>query len=441
MHLAPWSRPRDRGQKEYVYVIHFVVFPTHSGVASLPIQEWRLATRHLSFRPGLGGEDGCYKEDVSHPVSARLNPHYLFLPSRVSLTPATLKPCRLATMAITENPQGDGQRAARKVWQPLHPDVRSRLDPQYLELHDGVLQYVQPTNEKPWDPSIRLSAGVSTGLGPVPVGSTEDIAVGNFKIRVYTPQTGRPDEGWPVFIWLHGGGFALGDLGSDDDLLTRVCQEARCVVCTIGYRLAPEHKYPAAVEDSVEGTRWILSPDGIGRLGLDRSRVAIGGVSAGAHLAAATCLHWADGDLAGVEPLLQILVVPVVDNTALPSSERWSLNGPTAPGLTPERMLWYRRMWLKEETDDALNWDASIDRAPVELLAKMPRAFVAVAELDLLAPEGVDFADQMRAAGVEVEIKVFTGCPHALLSYAGWMDKGKELLYDCVDRVKGAFAS
>lgn len=121
----------------------------------------------------------------------------------------------------------------RKAWQPLHPDVRPRLDPQYVQLHDEVLQYVFPDHEKPWDPAIRLgSPNAPLGLGPVPVGAVETFDLGLFQIRAFTPNTTtqgpsdspRPDAGWPLFVWFHGGGFALGDLDSDWDVITRICQ-------------------------------------------------------------------------------------------------------------------------------------------------------------------------------------------------------------------------
>lgn len=335
----------------------------------------------------------------------------------------------------------------RKAWQPLHPDVRPRLDPQYVQLHDEVLQYVFPDHEKPWDPAIRLgSPNAPLGLGPVPVGAVETFDLGLFQIRAFTPNTTtqgpsdspRPDAGWPLFVWFHGGGFALGDLDSDWDVITRICQESHCVVASVGYRLAPEHKYPASIQDGVAALRWLLSPqDGVAKLNLDRTRFALGGASAGALLAVASALHCAEDADPDVRPLLQVLIVPVVDNTAQPDGERWSVNGPVTPGLTPMRMLWYRNMWLNTPAD-AENWDASIDRAPPELIARLPPAFVAIADQDLLAPEGEQFADLMTAAGVPVEKKIYEGCTHALLAYSRRMDKSRELLYDCVDRVRAA---
>ncbi|KAL8410440.1 hypothetical protein RB596_000213 [Gaeumannomyces avenae] len=347
-----------------------------------------------------------------------------------------------ATPAAADTTAADQPRTA---WQPLHPDARARLDPQYVELHDKVLQYFFPEHEKPWDPAIRRgSPNAPLGLGALPVGAVENFDLGLFKIRAFVPSiegpsdSPRPDAGWPLFVWFHGGGFALGDLDSDQDIITRICQESRCVVASIGYRLAPEHKYPASIEDGIAALRWLLSPeDGVEKLDLDRTQFALGGASAGALLAISTALHCAEDADLDVRPSLQVLIVPVVDNTAQPDGERWSVNGPTAPGLTPKRMLWYRNMWLNSP-EDALNWDASVDRAPPELIARLPPSFVAIAGQDLLAPEGEQFVDLMIAAGVPVEKKIYEGCTHALLAYSGRMDKSRELLYDCVNRIRDA---
>lgn len=115
------------------------------------------------------------------------------------------------------------------VWQPLHPEVRPRLDTQYVELHDTLLQYARPTHTQPWDASIRqpTQASVKTGLDIVPV-LAEEVQLEGFTILVLTPVTGpedepKPESGWPVFIWFHGGGFVLGDHSSELDLLTRIC--------------------------------------------------------------------------------------------------------------------------------------------------------------------------------------------------------------------------
>lgn len=120
----------------------------------------------------------------------------------------------------------------RKIWQPLHPDVRPLLDSQYVKLHDEVLQYIKPDEQREWDGTRRLGTyGLPrNSVKPIPVGSDRIMTIpdSNLRIRIFTPSTDRDmdrhPDGWPVFLWFHGGGHALGDLDSDEEVLTRICE-------------------------------------------------------------------------------------------------------------------------------------------------------------------------------------------------------------------------
>jgi acetyl esterase/lipase len=113
----------------------------------------------------------------------------------------------------------------------------------------------------------------------------------------------------------------------------------------------------------------------------------------------------------------QLLVLPVINNTALPTAEPWVTNG-LAPWLTPSRMLWYRRKYLQNE-EDCLKWTASPNLAPTELLKKSPKTWVAVAECDLLAPEAIAYGKQLEEVGVDVEFKTYKGATYSLLAGSG----------------------
>lgn len=339
----------------------------------------------------------------------------------------------------------------RQVWQPLHPEVRPRLDPQYVSTHDELLQWVPATHMAPFDASMRLpnQASVKTGLDVVPV-LTEEVLLEEFTVLVLTPVTDpaqpKPKTGWPVFIWFHGGGFVLGDHSSELDLLTRICATARCVVCSVGYRLAPENRYPAALDDGIAGVKWVLSDreDGAAtRFALDRTRWAVGGVSAGAFLSTVTLIGLGEAGYFEevARPLGQVLVVPVVDNTAVPGSGFWTVN-PHAISPSAERMLWYRDLWLGEDHDHSASsgdWRLSLNHALDEQLLYMPPTFVAIGEEDLLAAEGLAFAEQLEGAGVDVDTMLLPGCPHAILAFAGCVDIAKDLLDACVNRVAQTF--
>lgn len=114
----------------------------------------------------------------------------------------------------------------RKIYQPIHPSIRHKLDPQYVEFHDKHLQYIFPYDQEPWDPSARsrLSPIVLGGMKSVEVGSITDRDLGNFQARFFTPEGASPAGGWPVAFWFHGGGWVLGGLGNENAFLQHVCK-------------------------------------------------------------------------------------------------------------------------------------------------------------------------------------------------------------------------
>jgi acetyl esterase/lipase len=322
--------------------------------------------------------------------------------------------------------------ASRRIYQPIHPSVRPLLDPEYVAFHDQQLQYVIPDDQKPWDGSARAAAASPSpneATPTPPLASVHDIDLGAFDVRAFVPTASPPPAaGWPLFLWFHGGGWAVGDAGMNADLCHAVSARAGCVVLSVGYRLAPEHAYPAAVDDATAALEWAAGGAAADALGvrLDATRVALAGTSAGGNLAAVLALKAA----ARVPPLpvrFQMLVLPVVDNTATLDGI-WA-DRRNAPWLTPARMLWYRRMYLPRGEEDARRWDASPNSAPVELLAQSPRTWIAVAEQDLLAPEGRRFAEELRDAwaqkgvkeedGAEAVVKVYDGSTHSVLALSG----------------------
>ncbi|KAH9884383.1 Alpha/Beta hydrolase protein [Xylariomycetidae sp. FL2044] len=336
----------------------------------------------------------------------------------------------------------------RPVYQPIHPDVRPLLDPEYAAFHDRYFQYVQPDDQKPWDGSARTRPSwlPDTESASATVGSVRDIDLENFPVRIFTPEGPRPDAGWPVLLWFHGGGWAVGGVGMTKDLLSLICHRARAIVVTVGYRLAPEHPFPAAIDDAVEALRWVHGEEGSRRLGgVDRSRVAIGGTSAGGHLSAVLAMRAAQME-PPIDIAFQLLVVPVIDNHATVETV-WAANK-NAPWLTPARMTWYRRMWLanREEVERRPSWEVSPNLAPPELLARTPKTWIAVAEQDLLSPEAKLYASQLdqawkklssiegdASASRSVEVKVYGGSTHSILSMSGVLTKGRQLVEDTAE--------
>ncbi|KAK7419515.1 hypothetical protein QQX98_003284 [Neonectria punicea] len=335
--------------------------------------------------------------------------------------------------------------ANRRIWQPIHPVIRDRLDPQYVAYHDQYLQYIVPDELEDWDGSVRTKGSLPPGgTQPVPVGSIEDFDVGRFRVRAYTP-TGESDErGWPVLVWHHGGGWVVGGLNSGKDLC------ARCVVVSVDYGLAPENPFPIAVEDSIDAVRWVFSmPAELGRI--DTTRVSIGGTSSGGNLAVVAALAALNPEvplptakpnfpnIIPNPPVSVLLFIPVIDNTAT-AEDVWRSSAETAPWLTAKRLEWYRKLYLTRD-EDCRNWDASPNYAADSMLRKLPKTWIAVAELDLLAPEALAFGEQLRGLDVDAETVVVQGGTHSILTLHGRIDRGRKMIEDAVKHLQGVFGT
>ncbi|KAG6899892.1 hypothetical protein C0993_005691 [Termitomyces sp. T159_Od127] len=298
--------------------------------------------------------------------------------------------------------------------QPLHPSVVARLDPEYIEFHNATLQYIVPPHTLAWDPAIRNGPVVPGGSPPLDVAKTQDFDLKYTKIRTFTPHGTVPEGGWPVFIFFHGGGWTLGDIASETSFSTHMAVGAHCVVVSVDYRLAPENPYPAAVEDAVDALDWVMQ-NGANSLGLNTSRIAVGGSSSGGNLAAILALKAAERN-PPIPLVFQLLVVPVIDNTAS-DNNLWAENQ-NAPWLSPDRMSWFRNNYLPH-IEDRTKWDASPIFAPTELLTKVPSAWIGVAALDILKEEGILYGKKLKELGVKVETVTYEGAPHPIMAMDG----------------------
>lgn len=138
-----------------------------------------------------------------------------------------------------------------------------------------------------------------------------------------------------------------------------------------------------------------------------------------------------------VRPMYQLLICPVIDNTAT-TSDTWSKSR-HSPWLTPQRMSWYRRQYFNTvanvTSEMASDWRASPCFAPTDLLRKSPKTHIAVAECDLLAPEGISYGEKLKSLGVDAEIRIYKGATHSVLILAGKHQISKELVHDCCERL------
>ncbi|KAH7926463.1 hypothetical protein BV22DRAFT_1032839 [Leucogyrophana mollusca] len=330
--------------------------------------------------------------------------------------------------------------ATTELPQAIHPDILPRLDPEYVTQHNIHIAPRVAPHTLPWDPSIRLHPAVPGGSPVTKVGSVRDIALQNCKMRVFTPESQAPAEGWPVFIYFHGGGWTLGSIDTQNSFASRQCKEHNCLSICVDYRLAPEHPYPAAVEDAVEALQWVHQ-NGKAELGANVNVIAVGGSSSGGNLAAIIALK-ATQFTPPIPITFQLLVVPVTDNTASSSGDpypSWKECKDT-PWLNVGRMMWFRHNYLPNEADWN-KWDSSPMFAPDDLLAKVAPAWVGVCELDILRDEGIKYGERMQSLGVKVDFDIYKGAPHQIMSMDGVIEIGRKMVQDATDTLGAAFAS
>ncbi|KZT30547.1 hypothetical protein NEOLEDRAFT_16653 [Neolentinus lepideus HHB14362 ss-1] len=324
------------------------------------------------------------------------------------------------------------------VYQPLFADIQEKLDPDYVAFHKEHMLYKPLQHQRPWNPAIRKEPNVPGNTPPVQVGSVRDMRVtaGGCMARVFTPEGSTPEDGWPVLLYFHGGGWTLGNVNSENSKCSQLCK-----VVSVDYRLAPENPYPAAVEDAVESLQW-LYVNGPTDLTVDVKRIAVGGSSSGGNLAAILALKAVE-QTPPIPLVFQLLFVPVTDNVCDPNGQphySWYENRNTV-WLSPERMLWFRNNYLPD-LEDRAKWDASPLFAPDKLVRKVPKALLVLTELDILRDEGIAYGEKLRNAGVEVEVKVYKGAPHHITNMDGAVTQlARDLISDAVEALGKAFGT
>jgi acetyl esterase len=285
---------------------------------------------------------------------------------------------------------------------PIHPQIQEILD--FIESRGVPPHYELPPEEARIN-MLKARAVFSDGTVELP--RVEDRTIpgpaGELPVRVYGPSREGP---LPVLVYYHGGGWVLGDLDTHDDVCRRLALEAGCMVVSVDYRLAPEHKFPAAVEDSIAAARWVSAH--AAELGADSARLAVGGDSAGGNLAAAVALAARDG--AGPPIAFQLLVYPVLAHGTDFPSYRENAEGYL---LTAIGMKWFWEHYLNDPAEAA-----SAKAAPLSAgsLAGLPPALIFTAAYDPLRDEGEAYGQRLREAGVAARVKRYDDAMHGFLT-------------------------
>jgi acetyl esterase/lipase len=238
-------------------------------------------------------------------------------------------------------------------------------------------------------------------------------------VRLYRPAGASGPS--PALLWIHGGGYVIGTAQMDDALCRRYVKRLGIVVASVDYRLAPEHPYPAALEDCYAALRWLAALPSV-----DRAKVAIGGASAGGGLAAALAL-WAK-DRGEIAPAFQLLTYPMLDDRAVP-------NG----AVEGKYRLWNDR-------SNRFGWAAYLGNADPDTavparrtdLSGLPPAWLGVGTLDLFYDEDIAYAERLKAAGVPCEVKVAPGAFHGFDAVAPRAGVSREFFDSQCSALRGA---
>jgi acetyl esterase len=310
----------------------------------------------------------------------------------------------------------------------LHPDA-ARVCEMIVAANRPALETLSPADAR----LAYLASRKALQPDPEPVAETADLTAmgpaGPIPLRLYRgigADSGTPQ---PVLVYFHGGGWVIGDLDSHDQCCRALANAARCIVVAVDYRLAPEHKFPAAVEDAIAATRWVA--DNAQSLGIEARQLAVGGDSAGGNLAAVVAL---DARNRGGPPIVfQLLIYPGTDmRMDRPSHMRHADQLP----LRRPTMQWFLRHYLRDAGDE-VDWRASPLRAGD--FANLPPALVVTAGFDPLGDEGEAYAEALKSAGVPVTFKPFDGQIHGFFNMGRIIGDAGRLVGVAADALRSGF--
>lgn len=305
---------------------------------------------------------------------------------------------------------------------PLDPKLRERLDYE-AATYPSITELPIPDGRR-LDRSIASEMDRLSGPPPA-LRRVEDHRVPlpgrQLPIRFYYPhETAPPDS---VFLFLHGGGWVFGGLETHDSICREIAARSGWVVAALDYRLAPEHKFPAALDDSYETLQWLATPSTAQRLELDRDRLAVGGTSAGGNLAAVASIM--ARDRGGPRLSGQVLIYPVTAHEPATPSYRDNAHD---YGLDVAFMPW---MWTQYLSSPREGSDPRVSPLQAPDVSRLPPALVITAEYDLLRDEAEEYGDRLRDAGVPMQCTRYLGMVHGFLDYRGLCHEG----WDALDEV------
>jgi acetyl esterase len=293
----------------------------------------------------------------------------------------------------------------------------------------AALDMVPMSTISPATARAMMEAETRTLGSPPPVTRVVDRSIpgpaGEIPIRVTYPQGDGP---FPVLVYFHGGGWVVGSIASHDALCRDLTNASSVAVVAVEYRLAPEHRYPAALLDAHTATAWVAA--NAGSINVDPARLAVGGDSAGGNLAAAVAL--AARDHGGPSIAFQLLIYPITNfGLDTPSYQEYA----RGYMLTREAMAWYWDQYAPEAADRAHPHVSPLRAAD---LSGLPPALVVTAEYDVLRDEAEAYARRLEAAGVPTRLLRYEGLIHGFLRRTAMFDRARAARDDIAAALRGA---
>src|SRR3954452_19634454 len=323
---------------------------------------------------------------------------------------------------------------------PLKPSLQGPMMPVTLDPDAAaVFKAFREADRPPYETvspaearELYLKGRVVTNPEPPELQTVDPLAIaaphGNIPARKYTPKVLRTDRGLaPCLVFFHGGGSVLGYLDSYDVVCRKLADEAQLIVISVDYRLAPEHKFPAAVDDAIVATKWIA--DNAASLGVNSSRLTVGGDSAGGNLAAVVAIAARDGD--GPAIAGQVLIYPAIDFALTHPSHQ---EPETSILLTHSVIRWFRDHYLSSAAD-VDDWRASPVRT--KTLIGFPPPYVLTAGADPLRDEGDEYAYRLKEAGVPVTHRTFPGQFHGFFTMGKLLQQANVAATEIGEWLKG----
>ncbi len=308
------------------------------------------------------------------------------------------------------------------------------MKPQLVQLLEAMkAQNLKPMHELSPEGARRqmTETAKSRDTTLIEVGDIEDRTIpgptGAIPVRIYRSEGTDGPVG--AMVYFHGGGHVIGDLDSHDSVCRAICHDAKIFVMSVDYRMGPESKFPAAVDDSYAATKWLF--ENADSMGVRADKIGVGGDSAGGNLALVTSLLARDNE--DISLAFQMLVYPVMDYTG--GTPTYASFGKGFGPLTADSIPYFRKHYLNSD-QDLKDWRASPARA--ETFAGLPKTLLITAECDILAHEGHACGERLRADGVDCEHVDYEGMIHGFFSWAPLLDDSIAAQSLAADRLKAA---